>query len=57
MITKSRIGFLLGLLLAVFFYVPFFNLLAPALTGLAFTHYQLGKLAKLRLQTQLGLSM
>ena len=42
--------YLLGLLLAVFFYVPFFNVLAPALTGLAFTHYQLGKLAKLRLQ-------
>ena len=30
------------------FYVPFFNLLAPALTGLAYTHYQLGRLAKLR---------
>ena len=42
--------YLLGLLLAVFFYVPFFNVLAPTLTGLAFTHYQLGKLAKLRLQ-------
>jgi CysZ protein len=40
--------YLLGLLLAVFFYVPFFNVLAPALTGLAYTHYQLGKLAKLR---------
>jgi CysZ protein len=49
--------YLLGLLLAVFFYVPFFNMLAPALTGLAFTHYQLGKLAKLRLQTQLGLTL
>ena len=47
--------YLLGLLLAVFFYVPFFNLLAPALTGLAFTHYQLSRLARLRLQTQLGL--
>jgi uncharacterized protein involved in cysteine biosynthesis len=49
--------YLLGLLLAVFFYVPFFNLLAPALTGLAYTHYQLGRLAKLRLQTKLGLAM
>ena len=43
--------------MAVFFYVPFFNVLAPALTGLAFTHYQLGKLARLRTQTQLGLAM
>ncbi len=42
--------YLLGLLLAVFFYVPFFNVLAPALTGLAFTHYQLAKLARLRTQ-------
>ena len=40
--------YLLGLLLAVFYYVPLFNLLAPALTGLAFTHFQLGALAKLR---------
>ena len=40
--------FMLGLLLAVFFYVPFINVLAPALTGLAFTHYQLGRLARLR---------
>jgi CysZ protein len=47
--------YLLGLLLAVFFYVPFFNLLAPALTGLAFTHFQLGRLTKRRLRTNLGL--
>ncbi|HTE16068.1 MAG TPA: EI24 domain-containing protein [Burkholderiales bacterium] len=49
--------FLLGLLLAVFFYVPFVNVLAPALTGLAFTHYQLGRLAKLRLKTKLGFAV
>jgi CysZ protein len=49
--------YLLGLMLAVFLYVPVFNLLAPALTGLAFTHYQLGRLARLRLQTKLGLGV
>ncbi len=48
--------YLLGLMLAVFLYVPVLNLLAPALTGLAFTHYQLGRLARLRLSQQLGLS-
>jgi CysZ protein len=45
--------YLLGLMLAVFLYVPVFNLLAPALTGLAFTHYQLERLARLRLSQQL----
>jgi CysZ protein len=49
--------YLLGVLLAVFFYVPFFNLLAPALTGLAYTHYQLGRLAQSRLQSKLGLEV
>jgi CysZ protein len=49
--------YLLGLMLAVFLYVPVFNFLVPALTGLAFTHYQLGRLARLRLQTQLGLAV
>ncbi len=42
---------LLGLLPAVLLYVPLVNLLAPALTGLAFTHYQLGRLARLRAQS------
>ena len=40
--------FLLGLLLAVFYYIPLVNLLAPALSGLAFAHFQLGALARLR---------
>lgn len=46
--NNRRRLFALGVLLAAFLYVPFFNLLAPALTGLAFTHYQLGRLARLR---------
>ena len=46
--NNKRSLYLLGLLLAVFYYVPLFNLLAPALTGLAFTHFQLGALARLR---------
>lgn len=48
--------FLLGLLPAVFLYVPLLNLLAPALTGLAFTHYQLGRLAGLRAQPPAGVT-
>lgn len=46
--NRRKIYFL-GLLLAVFYYVPLINLLAPALSGLAFTHLQLGALARLRL--------
>lgn len=45
---NRRRFFLLGLSLAVFLYVPVVNLLVPALTGLAFTHYQLGRLARQR---------
>ena len=45
---NRRTIYLLGLLLAVFYYVPLLNLLAPALTGLAFTHFQLGALARSR---------
>jgi len=48
--------FFLGLLPAVFLYVPLVNLLAPALTGLAFTHYQLGRLARLRAQPPASLA-
>ncbi len=49
LIRHNRRGlFLLGLVLALFLYVPFVNLLAPALTGLAYTHYQLNALARLR---------
>jgi uncharacterized protein involved in cysteine biosynthesis len=38
----------LGLVLAALYYVPFVNLLAPILSGLAFTHLCLGELARLR---------
>jgi uncharacterized protein involved in cysteine biosynthesis len=39
----------LGLALAVLYYVPFLNLLAPILSALAFTHLCLAELARLRL--------
>ena len=45
--AKGRL-FLLGLLLAVFYYVPLVNLLVPVVSGLAFTHLCLGELARLR---------
>ena len=38
----------LGLVLAGFYYIPFVNLAAPVISGLAFTHFGLGELAKLR---------
>lgn len=38
----------LGVLLAGFYYIPFVNLAAPVLSGLAFTHYCLGALARVR---------
>ena len=40
--------FLLGLLLTALYYVPLVNLLVPILSGLAFTHFCLGELARLR---------
>ena len=40
--------FLLGLLLAGLYYVPLVNLMAPTVSGLAFTHFCLGELARLR---------
>jgi hypothetical protein len=40
--------FLLGLLLALLLYVPFVNLAVPVLSALAFTHFGLGQLARLR---------
>lgn len=40
--------FLLGWLLAVLYYVPFVNLAAPLLSALAFTHFCLDELARLR---------
>ena len=40
--------FLLGFLLSLLFYVPLFNLLVPVLSGLAFTHFCLARLARTR---------
>jgi hypothetical protein len=40
--------FALGLLLSLLLYVPLFNLAVPVLSGLAFTHYCLGRLERLR---------
>lgn len=45
--AKPRL-FLLGLALAVLLYVPLVNLVAPVVSGLAFTHYCLGELQRLR---------
>lgn len=38
--------FLLGILLSLLLYVPLVNLLVPVLSGLAFTHFCLGRLAQ-----------
>lgn len=38
----------LGVLLAGFYYIPFVNLIAPVLAGLAFTHFCLAELARVR---------
>jgi uncharacterized protein involved in cysteine biosynthesis len=40
--------YLLGLLLALLYYVPLVNLLAPVASGLAFTHLCLAELTRLR---------
>jgi len=40
--------YVLGLLLALLYYVPLINLLAPVFSGLAFTHFCLSQLAKMR---------
>lgn len=40
--------FLLGILLSLLLYVPVLNLLVPVLSGLAFTHFCLGRLAAVR---------
>ena len=40
--------YLLGLTLALLYYVPVVNLVVPVLSGLAFTHLCLGELARLR---------
>ncbi|MGZ8268522.1 MAG: EI24 domain-containing protein [Burkholderiales bacterium] len=41
---KGRL-YLLGFLLAGLYYIPFVNLIAPVVSGLAFTHFCLGELA------------
>jgi CysZ protein len=40
--------FQMGLVLALLYYVPFVNLIAPIVAGLAFTHLCLGELERLR---------
>jgi CysZ protein len=45
--SRSRL-FLLGAALAVLYFVPLLNLLVPVLSGLAFTHFGLARLAELR---------
>jgi uncharacterized protein involved in cysteine biosynthesis len=49
-IVKGARGrlYTLGLLLALLYYIPFVNLIAPVLAGLAFTHLCLTELARLR---------
>lgn len=49
--TKGRL-YLLGLLLAMLYYVPFVNLVAPVFSGLAFTHFCLGELAIQRAESR-----
>ncbi len=44
--------FLLGILLSLLLYVPVVNLLLPALSGLAFTHFCLGRLSAIRSKYQ-----
>jgi uncharacterized protein involved in cysteine biosynthesis len=46
---QERLGlYVLGVLLALLAYVPLVGLIAPVLFGLAFTHYLLGRLDRLR---------
>ena len=40
--------YMLGLLLALLYYVPLLNLMVPVLSGLAFTHFGLARLAEMR---------
>ena len=40
--------YVLGFMLALLYYVPLLNLLVPVLSGLAFTHFGLAALARLR---------
>jgi uncharacterized protein involved in cysteine biosynthesis len=45
--VKGRL-YALGLLVSPLYYVPFVNLVAPVVSGLAFTHFSLGELTRLR---------
>ena len=45
--AKVRL-YALGFVLALLYYVPFVNLIAPVLSGLAFTHFGLAELARVR---------
>ena len=45
--VKGRL-YALGLLLALLYYIPFVNLVAPVVSGLAFTHFCLAELARTR---------
>src|SRR5206468_2736632 len=45
--TKGSL-YLLGVLVALLYYVPFVNLIAPVFSGLAFTHFCLRELARMR---------
>jgi CysZ protein len=47
--NKARL-YALGLLLALLYYVPIVNLVAPVVSGLAFTHFCLSDLVRMRRQ-------
>ena len=55
-LVRRRKGTLyaLGLVLAIMYYVPFVNLVAPVVSGLAFTHYCMSELERLRAGTVIG---
>lgn len=46
--SSGRRMYVLGALLGVLYFVPLLNLLVPVLSGLAFTHFGLARLAELR---------
>ncbi|MEA3154601.1 MAG: CysZ protein, partial [Betaproteobacteria bacterium] len=48
--TKGRL-YALGLLLALVYYLPILNLVAPVVSGLAYTHFCLSELERLRRQS------
>jgi hypothetical protein len=49
--NKARL-YGLGVMLSPLYYVPFVNLAAPVISGLAFTHFCLGALAALRQESK-----